>query len=239
MSSTIVTEWKNEVVKIYFNRPDKMNALSPEIVSQLHHELKQAMEKKPKVVVISGKGRAFSAGHDLDGPPLDPSSEEAQRFMQQLQEITQMIVEMPAPVIASVNGYALGAGCEIAMNCDLMLAADTAVFGFPEVKVGLSITQGTSYYLPRMVGLAKAKELLFFSENFSAEKALELGLVNKVVPHDQLADETDKWAEELLKKSPTALVAAKELLNQGVDSQLEPSLMKEIKTVKGLLSNSK
>ncbi|MHA6250746.1 enoyl-CoA hydratase/isomerase family protein [Oceanobacillus sp. CAU 1775] len=239
MSSTILTEWDDEIAFIYFNRPEKMNALSEEVVSHLHKALKEVAEKNPKVVVLSGKGRAFSAGHDLEGPPLDPSSMEAQKFMQQLQEITQLIVNMPVPVIASVNGYALGAGCEIAMNCDLILASEKAVFGFPEVKVGLSITQGTSYYLPRMVGLAKAKELLFFSENFSAEKALELGMINIVVPENKLQEQTEKWAKELVTKPAHALAAAKKLLNQGMDSTLQPALVKEIEVVQELLSNNR
>lgn len=235
--STVMLERHSNTAYLYFNRPEKMNALSSELVQEFHDALKEVAENPPKVLVISGKGRAFCAGHDLNSPSPQPNNTESELLLARLQNITQLIVQMPTIVIAAVNGYALGAGCEIALNCDLVVADEEAVFGFPEVKVGLSITQGTSYFLPRLIGLHKSKELLLFSKQFSAKKAHELGLINSIASGDTLWNKVEQWVEALLEQPYQATLAAKKLLNFGVHSNLVDSLSKEVEVVKELITN--
>lgn len=235
--SLIILERDEHTAMLYFNRPSKMNALSFELVQDFHNALEEIAKSPPRLLIISGKGKAFCAGHDLTSTPSDPNSDDAKLLMNMLQNITLLLTEMPSVNIAVVNGHALGAGCEIALTCDLIIASERAIFGFPEVDVGLSITQGISYYLPRFTSLSKAKELLFFSKRFSATKAYDLNVINCVVPHDLLWLQLQEWKESLLNKPHHSLLAAKRLLNNGLNSSLQESLKKEIEVLQTLLIN--
>ncbi len=179
-------------------------------------------------MVLAGRGRAFCAGHDLKEPA--PAEDEAagRQRLQRIQDVTRAIRSFPGPVIAAVHGYALGAGAEFALGCDLVVAAQDARFGFPEVGVGLSVTGGISALLPRTVGPVRAKELLFLGEHLSAEDAHRLGLVNRVVAagsHEQAALDL---AQRLVAQPPAALALAKSLLDHGVDSTEAQALDREV-----------
>lgn len=225
---SILYEAKNGVAHIYFNRPNRLNAITIDLIEQLISALERAESERVKAVVLSGKGRAFSSGHDLQSD-VNPVPEHIQRYqLKRLQSVTRIIWSMPCPVIAQVHGYALGAGCEIALGCDLIIAATDATFGFPEVSVGLSVTGGISSILTKQVGLPKAKEILFFSKQISGEQAEKLGLINRAVPYEELNQEVDKWIHFLIEQPYNALNKAKEILNHGFQYDLESSFRLEI-----------
>ncbi len=218
----------NEIAYIYFNRPHRLNAITVEMVEQLLAVLDQAEHDDVRAVVLSGRGSAFSSGHDLQGD-TEPIPEHLQRQqLKRLQNVTRRIWSLPFPVIAKVHGYALGAGCEIALGCDLILAAEDATFGFPEVGVGLSVTGGISSLLAKRIGLPKAKEILFFSKQISGAEAEKLGLINYSAPLEQVDREVEKWLVLLTKQPYNALNKAKEVLNHGFQYDMESSFQLEI-----------
>lgn len=222
--------------EILLNRPNKLNALSSQMVQDLHAALSKLKDAEPKIVVLRGAGKSFCSGHDLSTPVNFTTEEEAITELSKMQEITKMIVEYPAPVIAALHGYALGAGFEIALNCDLIYATESTTLGFPELKVGLSITQGSSYLLPRLVGLYKAKELIFYSKQIKATEAYDLGLINAIYPDEQLLDKVYENISELQERSIGSLAEIKKLFNQGLDNSFESSLQDEIYTLMKLLN---
>src|SRR5690625_3397346 len=192
MQDTIIIDESTTFYEITLNRPEKLNALSKQMVFNLHEALSQLKDKPPKALLLKGAGTSFCSGQDLNATVDFSDLQKAEEFLWTMQEITTMIIEFPAPVISAIQGYALGAGFEIALNSDLIYAADDAVLGFPELKVGLSITQGSSYFLPKKVGLLKAKELLFFSENITAQEAKELGLINSIFKQEELFEKVEE-----------------------------------------------
>ncbi len=221
-------ETKNGVAYIFLNRPHRLNAITIDLIEQLTHALERAESEQVKAVVLSGRGKSFSSGHDLQSD-VDPIPEHVQRHqLKRLQNVTRLIWSMPCPVIAKVHGYALGAGCEIALGCDVILAASNATFGFPEVSVGLSVTGGISSILANQIGLIKAKEMLFFSKKFSGEEAEKLGLINRSVPFDDLDQEVERWVTMISEQPYNAINKAKEVLNHGFQHDLESSFRLEI-----------
>lgn len=229
----------NETEKYYeilLNRPHKLNALSPQMSNDLHAALTKLCNSPAKILLIRGAGDSFCSGHDLSTAVDFATVEEAKTELRKLQEITKMIIDYPAPVIAALHGYALGAGFEIALNCDLLYAAENTTLGFPELKVGLSITQGSSFLLPRLVGLFKAKELIFYSKQIKAEEAYELGLINAIYEDEQFLDQVYENIEKLQGMSLAFLAEIKKLLNKGMENSLDGSLQEEVNTLLNLLS---
>jgi 2-(1,2-epoxy-1,2-dihydrophenyl)acetyl-CoA isomerase len=220
-------ELAESVARIYLNRPHRLNAVVPELTDALVTALDRAGQDGARAIILAGRGRAFCSGHDLK-EELPPESALATRLrVDRIQDVTRAVRRFPGPVIAAVHGYALGAGCEFALGCDLVVAADDAQFGFPEVSVGLSVTGGISRLLPLLVGPVRAKELLLLGERFGAARALELGLVNRVTPageHEQAAAEL---AARLRDKPALALTLAKQALDRGADSALEEAMATE------------
>lgn len=219
-------ELRDQVAHIYLNRPERLNAVIPELVEELCYALEWAGRNDARAVVLRGKGRAFCAGHDLR-ETITTDEIELRRQLQRIQDITRLVRRLPCPVIASVQGYALGAGCEFALCSDLVIAAEDARFGFPEVEVALSVTGGITHILPHAVGFARAKELLMFGEHFTAQKAQEWGLINRVVPLNQLAAATDEWAAALAAKPRIAISVAKHAIDSAPGGPLEAALETE------------
>src|SRR5580692_8674348 len=209
------------VARIYLNRPHRLNAVVPELTAGLVAGLRQAEADKARVVVLAGRGRAFCSGHDLKEPTPAESVLTTRRRVDGIQDVTRAIRTFPGPVIAAVHGYALGAGCEFALGCDLVVAGEDASFGFPEVSVGLSVTGGISRLLPLLVGPIRAKELVLLGERFDAAAAREMGLVNRVVPAGEHEIAAAELAARLRDRPPLALTLAKQMLDRGVDSALE------------------
>ncbi|MFD4636072.1 enoyl-CoA hydratase/isomerase family protein [Lentzea sp. NPDC058436] len=219
-------ECRNGVALVRLNRPERLNAVVPELVEALLGALDQAREAR--VVVLAGRGRAFCAGHDLKEPAPVETVEQTRLRLEAIQEVTRRIRRFPGVVIAAVHGYALGAGCEFALGCDLVVADEGAKFGFPEVGVGLSVTGGISALLPKLVGLARAKELLLLGDHVPAHRAAELGLINRVTPageHEKVALEL---ADRIAAQPPTAASLAKRVLDLGLDAGLEQALATEV-----------
>lgn len=216
-----------DVAYLRLNRPDRLNAVVPRMVEDLCTSLQRAEADQAGAVVLYGAGRAFCAGHDLkeDQASSDPVSLRAQ--VQRIQDVTRLVRRLPCPVIAAVHGYALGAGCEFALCADLVVAGSGAVFGFPEVEVGLTVTGGISQVLPTAVGLAKAKELLLAGDRFSADQAADWGLVNRVVADDDLLSEAAQLAGHLVQRPRHSLALAKRVLDAGVGANLEQALEME------------
>ena len=197
---------------VVLNRPEKLNALDSEMVRGIISALEEAEREDVRVVVITGEGKAFCAGADIRGfKGLSPM--EAFELSRELNRAFRKITEFPKPVIAMVNGFALGGGLELAMACDLRIASDRAQFGQPEITLGIITGAGGSFRLPELVGVAKAKELLFTGDMISADEALRIGLVNRVVRHDELEDETRKLAMKIAERPAKALEVYKALLS--------------------------
>jgi len=216
------------VAAVHLDRPHRLNAVVPDLVDGLLAVFERARADGAGAVVLAGRGRAFCAGHDLKEPAPAEDEAVARLRLQRIQDVTRAIRSFPGPVIAAVHGYALGAGAEFALGCDLVVAAQDAGFGFPEVGVGLSVTGGISALLPRIVGPVRAKELLFLGEHLSADDAYRLGLVNRVVPTGSHERAAHDLAQRLVAQPPAALALAKSLLDHGVDSTESAALEREV-----------
>jgi 2-(1,2-epoxy-1,2-dihydrophenyl)acetyl-CoA isomerase len=221
-------ELKESVAWIHLNRPHRLNAVVPELTAGLVAALTRAGQEGARVAVLAGRGRAFCSGHDLK-EPLPPETVLAtRRRVAGIQDVTRAIRGFPGPVVAAVHGYALGAGCEFALGCDLVVAAEDAQFGFPEVSVGLSVTGGISRLLPLLVGPVRAKELLLLGERFGAARALEFGLVNRVAPAGQHEQAAAEVAARLRDQPALALALAKQALDRGAECALEEAMAAEV-----------
>ena len=221
-------ELSESVARVYLNRPHRLNAVVPELTAGLVGALARAGQDKARVVILAGRGRAFCSGHDLK-EELPPETVLATRLrVEQIQDVTRAIRRFPGPVVAAVHGYALGAGCEFALGCDLVVASEDTQFGFPEVSVGLSVTGGISRLLPLLVGPVRAKELLLLGERFGATRALQLGLVNQVAVAGQHEQAAAVIAARLRDQPRLALALAKQALDRGADSALEEAMAAEV-----------
>ncbi|KAI9284763.1 ClpP/crotonase-like domain-containing protein, partial [Umbelopsis sp. AD052] len=222
----IVSETRGKVGLITLNRPKALNALS----SALFHEVNDALfkfdaDENVGAIVITGSEKAFAAGADIKEMKDNVAIEcYKNNFLGHWTDITKV----KKPILAAVNGFALGGGCELAMMCDIIYAGDKAVFGQPEIKLGIIPGAGGTQRLVKAVGKSKAMEIcLTGSVNLSAEEALNLGLVSKVVPADQLVDETIKTAEKIAKMSQPMTQMVKECINQSFELSLTSGLLFE------------
>jgi len=217
----VLFEIRDGVGVMTFNRPKVLNALNPSTLDEVADVIgRAAREDAIRVLIFTGAGdKAFVAGADINEflgfTPLS-----ALLFAEKGQRIFFEIEQLPKPVIACVNGFALGGGCEIAMSCDFIYASDKARFGQPEVSLGLIPGFGGTQRLSRLVGRAKAKEMCMTGEMIDAQQAKDLGLVAKVFPADQLFDETMKVARTLASKSMAVLNSIKKVINSGLDMDL-------------------
>jgi len=218
----ILFEAADGVGVLTFNRPKALNALTTNTLEEVKEVVESiALAREIRVLVLTGAGdKAFVAGADITGfQTLNPL--QARHFAELGQEVFFKLEHLPQPVIACVNGFALGGGCEIAMACDFIYASEKARFGQPEVNLGLIPGFGGTQRLARMVGRAKAKELCMTGEAIDAQQARELGLVAKVFPAEQLLEETLKAAKLLAGKAPGVLRSIKQVINRGLDVDLK------------------
>ncbi len=196
--------------EIVLNKPP--NTLDVEILDRIMKEIPRIEDnERIKVVIITGQGKSFCAGANIKRMK-DMSELEAIEFSAKGQDIFRAIETMSKPVIAAVNGYAFGGGCELALACDWIYAAESAQFGQLEIKVGITPGWGATWRLPERVGMAQAKELIFTGEIIDAREAHRIGLVNKIFPNQDFMDEVEKVAKELAGLSPLALRTAKEVV---------------------------
>jgi len=225
---TIKVEREESTLWIILNRPHRLNAFNDVLMEELSDMLDTAeRDASVKCVVITGEGdRSFSAGADVTMFPK-ATPVKAEEFSRAGQKVFGKIEEMSKPVIASINGFALGGGLELALACDFRVAAEHAELGSPEINLGLIPGWGGTQRLVRMIGLAKAKELVMLGNRLKAEEALKIGLVNKVVHFDKLRDEVREMAKKLSEGPPIALRYAKNALNFGTQVPLETGLRLE------------
>lgn len=210
-------EARGSALVLTLNRPESRNALSTELVQALLQAVDRSRERKDvRALVITGAGdKAFSAGTDLkERRTLSQAQKAAQS--QLLLTLSEAIWDHPRPVIAAVGGYCLGGGAELAMACDLRIAADDVVFGFPEMTLGVYPGSGGPVTLSRLVGATRAKDLLFTARRFGAAEAQAIGLVERVVPSAGLLEAAIAWAAEMEATSPLALAALKKSINEGM-----------------------
>lgn len=217
------------VARITLNRPERLNALTFEVYRELTDTFAALRDEKDvRVVVITGAGRAFCSGgdvHDIIGELFSRNMEGLLEFTRMTCALVQNIRALPKPVIASLNGTTAGAGACIALAADIRVASDEAKIAFLFVKVGLSgADMGAAYLLPRVVGLAKATELLYTGDFISAQEAERIGLYNRVVSPTELADVTGEFAERLAQGPSFALAKTKEMLNRELDMNLSAAL---------------
>lgn len=212
---------KDEIGYLTLNRPDKLNALSRELMDELSHVL-DAIEAdlKVKVVILTGSGRAFSAGFDISTKPDEPeiyerSADEWRSVLKHDIDTFLKIWHSSKPYIAAINGHALAGACELAQLCDIKIASERAVLGEPEIRFG---TGPPVLITPFSVGLAKAKELLLTGEMLSAQEAERLGMINRVVPHDQLMAECEKTAHKLIKIAQVGVKFNKAAINRAFEN---------------------
>lgn len=218
----ILFEVKDGVGVLTFNRPKALNALNPKTLEEVADVIDR-VKKDPstRVLLLTGAGeKAFVAGADItEFQKMNPLA--ARQFAERGQEIFFQLEQLAIPVIAVVNGFALGGGCEIAMSCDFIYASEKAKFGQPEINLGIIPGFGGTQRLARLVGRAKAKELCMTAEMIDAQQAKDLGLVAKVFPPDQLLEESMKVAGALAGKAPVALRAIKQIVDRGCDVDLK------------------
>jgi len=226
---TIALERDDTIGILRFNRPNALNALNNIVFLELNSLLDE-IEKEviPKVVILTGAGeKAFVAGTDIvEMEKL--SSFEARAFATLARTAIDKVANLNRPVIAAINGFALGGGCELAMACDIRIASEKAKLGQPEINLGILPGSGGTQRLARLVGPSIAKRLIFTGEIIDAQTALSLGLVDKVVPHDQLMDEVKKIAFTIASKSKIALALSKSAINRGLEMDLQTALNYEI-----------
>lgn len=215
--------------RIAFNRPARSNALGDTTTRQLVEACQDAaVDPAVRVVVITGEGEAFCAGGDFEDTFERGAGRTAAQWSDRIRcgpnELVRVLQAMPKPVVASINGPAVGGGATIALACDLRIASDRARFVFPFSRIGITPEFGASFLLPRVVGLGKAMEWLLLAESIDAQAAERAGLVNSVVPHAQLAAATAALVQRLLEKPASAMGAIKSLLHHSMGGGLHEQL---------------
>ncbi len=225
----ITYEVKDNIATITFNRPESLNSLHPLLIEQTVTALKQAENDNAiRVIVLTGEGKAFCSGGDIQYMDQLTSVMDKRSYIYSAGEVVDTIMNLKKPVIAMVNGVAAGAGFNIALACDIIFTSEKAKFAQSFSKVGLVPDAGGTYNLPRIVGLHKAKELMFLADLISADEALSLGIINYVVGHEELKDATYKFAERLSQSAPIAVSFIKSALNSSLESNLKTVLEKEV-----------
>lgn len=220
---------EDNIATITFNRPKAMNAMNSDTMLELKDAVTACKnDDNVKVLIVTGSGeKAFVAGADISQMQnLRPA--EALGFMELGNETLRLLETMAKPAIAAVNGFALGGGCEIAMACDVRFASENALFGQPEVTIGLIPGWGGTQRLPRLIGMGRAKEMIMGGAPINAQRAYEIGLVNKVVPLDQLLAEAKKFALKLTTLPPFQLKMVKHSINFGYDLSLDNAIRLEV-----------
>lgn len=221
--TTILVEKNQGICKVTLNRPDKLNAFNPIMNSELCNVLKDAeTDRNIRVLVLTGSGRAFCSGADLNWFKEDIASQERGEKEEHLARIhlggPMAFHNMPKPTICAINGHAVGLGFTLALACDIRLASENAKLGAIFAQVGLVPEFGSTYLLPRLIGIAKACELVFTAKMITAQEAKDMGVVNQVVPGEELEKAALEMAKAIVKMPPQAIELAKRGMYQGLDS---------------------
>ena len=233
MSDRFILEKQGHVTWLKFNRPERLNAMTIESWGEFNEHLAAVdKDRDARCLVLAGEGRAFLAGHDvgeirehnedIESGKLTPA--QLREWQKNLQNSTRLIRRARCPVIACVHGFAVGGGCEVVFACDLVVAAESARFGFPEVNIGVTITNGGTYFIPRKIGLAKARELAYTGELIDATEAHRIGLVNRVAPDGTEREVAGALAERIASRAPVAVQLHKAMIDCALEGSLEGAL---------------
>jgi enoyl-CoA hydratase len=228
--TTLTLEKKDQAALLTFNRPEVLNALNTTVATESLDAL-QSIQNDPdvRVLILTGAGRAFVAGADIAEMEAK-NAEQARIYCELGHRFMNTLQDLPQPVIAAINGFALGGGLEVALACDIRIASASAQFGLPETVLGIIPGWGATQRTARLVGAAKTKELIFTGRRIKADEALSMGLVNQVVPDEELMDTVNEMAAAMCRQGQTALQHAKTVINRGSDLNLDQALRLEIDT---------
>jgi enoyl-CoA hydratase/carnithine racemase len=223
VSGELLVTSADGVVRLTLNRPEQRNALTPELIERLLGELDE-IEADPELraLVLTGTGDAFCAGYDVNRL-VSPGGPDAGFERDLVERLCSRVRVLPSPTVAKVNGVASGGGCDLAVSCDVRFAAETARFAMPPARLGILYSRQGIARLTALVGPALAKELLFSGELVDAGRALEIGLVNRVVPPERLDEETERFVDAVAGNAPLAVSAAKEIVNLIADGAPLPA----------------
>ena len=230
MYSTLLLEWDGEIAKITLNRPDKRNAITTTMISEILTALDVIEKSRSRVVILTGAGKCFCAGIDLEmlAAIAQQSPSENQEDSRRIAKMLRRIWSFPRPMIAAVNGAAYAGGCGIATLCDFTIATTEAKFGYTEVKIGF-LPAIVSVFLTRQIGEKRSRDLLLTGRIIGAAEAKEFGMVSEVVPAERLLDRVQELVAELIAASPSSVTRAKHLLTSsaaaGLDHDLERAIL--------------
>lgn len=235
MPEYCLVDTKDHVMTVTINRPDRLNALHPPANAELGEVFDEfAQNDDLWIAVITGAGRGFSAGNDLR---YQAEGGERVPMPRGFAGLTSRF-DLTKPVIAAVNGVAMGGGFEIALACDLIIASDKAVFALPEPKVGLAALAGGLNRLPRQIGSKRALGMILTGRHVSAEEGYNLGFVNEVVPHDELMQRTNAWVEQIKACSPLSIRASKDVVYRSLDfASLQESMQAKYDSVQAMVKS--
>ena len=225
--SFVTTEIQDAVAVLTIDRPKALNALNPEVLADLKAAFEAIDQNAVRCVVLTGAGdKSFVAGADI-GSMSTMTKAEGEAFGKLGNDVFLMIESFPLPVIAAVNGFALGGGNELAMSCDIRLCSDNAVFGQPEVGLGITPGFGGTQRLARLVGPGMAKQMIYTARNIKADEALRIGLVNAVYPLEELYAAAEKLASQIAANAPIAVRASKKAINEGLQVDIDRAVVIE------------
>lgn len=228
--TNVLLEKKGNIAVATINRPKALNALNSDVLADLGElvEIVKA-DSEIRALVLTGSGeKSFVAGADI-GEMSTLTVAEGEAFGKKGNDVFRALEVLPVPTIAAINGYALGGGCELSMSCDIRLCSDTAVFGQPEVGLGVTPGFGGTQRLARLVGPGMAKQLIYTAKNIKADEALRIGLVNAVYPAEELMAAAEKMAETIAKNAPIAVRACKKAINEGLELGMDDAIVLEEK----------
>ncbi|MEG0806403.1 MAG: enoyl-CoA hydratase-related protein [Lachnospiraceae bacterium] len=220
----ILYEQKGAIGILTINREKALNALNSQVLEELNCVLDQVNQETVRCLIVTGAGqRAFAAGADI-AEMSTLTKDEGRQFGKKGNDVFRRLELFPIPVIAAVNGFALGGGCELAMSCDFRICSETAVFGQPETGLGITPGFGGTQRLSRIVGIGKAKEMIYGARNIKAEEAYRIGLVNHIYPMETLMEEAMKLAGAVAKNAPIAVRNCKKAINEGLNTDMDGAI---------------
>ncbi len=229
MAEFVTYEQDGFVGVITINRPQALNALNSQVLDELKETFDSVNLDETRALILTGAGeKSFVAGADI-GEMSSLTKAEGEAFGKKGNDIFRMIETFPIPVIAAVNGFALGGGCEISMSCDIRICSENAIFGQPEVGLGITPGFGGTQRLARIVGVGIAKQLIYTARNIKAEQAKAIGLVNDVYPQEELLDQAKKLASIIAANAPIAVRNCKKAINDGLDATMDDAIVIEEK----------
>jgi len=226
-NENIIFTIENGIGVIQFNRPQKLNAINSDVLVEMEAVLAVCERNENiRVLILKGNEKAFAAGADIKNM-VHANINEAYLLTDLTMRVQERLADLPKPTIASVSGYALGAGCELSLCCDFRIASDNAVFGLPEITLGIIPGGGGTQRLPRLINSGAAARMLLLGDTINAKEALEIGLADKVVELPKLADEVSAFAAKLMQRPALALRAAKTAMRKGLNMSLKEGLQIE------------